>query len=362
MNILSARHFLVADYIVPVYSAGGGVISISGGPQKRSWPAGAAYLRECGVHRVDNFLVAQLDEHTSVDAVFSDLARGHLMVTAEDLPSAYRAARAVDSFFFLALGHSVDLQRRMLKLTEVKSVPNQGWTRQRLSRAVVDDAHWVSAEWLSYGLYSGHIVQRNEMAQLCAFMAKAYANDSLCEALPHLGYSRHLLNGYMTASYYYHHYRHERAAMSDEWRLRAYFESRELFELAFTAAFKALERILDVSQIKKHDISRALGRLPTGVSAGDTYTRRHEVFSKRLKQASYSEMVAHFLDMRNAAAAHANPTPPKHLILSEDSVLELQLFVSEICSRLLAPLGRGELPPGAVQCATGNIGNTKPGT
>jgi hypothetical protein len=345
----ATRHFLVADYVVPVYLPENGSLSL-GGDRGRDRTSRARYLRQYGISQLTNFVVRRLDTGTVVRAAYSDVTHGHLLVSAPSLSGAYRAAKAIDAFFFLVVGHAADLQRSAPKLTELKCVPDAAWTRARLWREIVGWDIGIP-EFYSYVFYSGHVVHSDEMRRLGQFLERIYPDDSLCEALLHLGYSRYLFNGYMTGGHYYRHYYRDREDMSEEQLNRAYYEHRELFELAFTAAFKALERILKVTQIRKHDIPRALASISAGITGDVEYTRRHETFSGLEEKVSYADIVAHFLDMRNAAAAHANPTPPRHLRLSEDSLIEIQLFVSEVCSRIIGPLTEAELPVGAVQAA-----------
>ena len=50
---------------------------------------------------------------------------------------------------------------------------------------------------------------------------------------------------------------------------------------------------------------------------------------------SYEELIAAFLDTRNAVAAHANPSPP--FPLSEDQVFELQKLAGSMVYDSIMP-------------------------
>jgi hypothetical protein len=49
----------------------------------------------------------------------------------------------------------------------------------------------------------------------------------------------------------------------------------------------------------------------------------------------YKEVITHFLDLRNAVAAHANPKPP--FILNEDQLFEIQKLADSMIADLIKP-------------------------
>ena len=132
------------------------------------------------------------------------------------------------------------------------------------------------------------------------------------------------------------HYRADRSAMSRSQLGKIYLENCHRFETAFVAAFKGIERYFRVNQIKEDRIERLFRNIKyDGVTFGSTTRRIFEIFSGFPKKTSYGELIAHFLRIRNAVAAHGNREPPKELVVSEDSILEIQSFLQELIWKAL---------------------------
>lgn len=149
----------------------------------------------------------------------------------------------------------------------------------------------------------------------------------------------------MSGSYYYSHYRHDRGRLTDEQMALRYFEHRHRYELAFIAAFKALESVLRTTQIQDNRVEHLLTDLQDGRATADSpYERFHETFRGKPKQSTFGEMVRHFLKLRNVVAAHSNPRAPSEFKLSEDSIFELQAFIRTLCSALTSDWAPARLP------------------
>ena len=58
-------------------------------------------------------------------------------------------------------------------------------------------------------------------------------------------------------------------------------------------------------------------------------------------------MVRHFLILRNAVAAYSNPEAPADLLMTSDSVYEIQHFAEELFRMALGNL-RSAMPNGAI--------------
>ena len=99
---------------------------------------------------------------------------------------------------------------------------------------------------------------------------------------------------------------------------------------------KGIERHFRVNQIKKATISQLFNNIKYDDVTFDTpYRRLFEIFSGLPQNTSYGELISHFLRIRNAVAAHGNRQPPKDLIVSEDSILEIQEFLWELIWKAL---------------------------
>jgi hypothetical protein len=155
----------------------------------------------------------------------------------------------------------------------------------------------------------------------------------------HFRESRQLFAGFMVGSYYHSHYRHDRREAPRWLMQKRYFEQRARYELAFVAAFKAIESFFGVTMLRRNNLERAFAHLPFPViSPWKIYRRRHEIFSRFPAQVAYRDLILHFLDLRNAVAAHANLAPPPRFVLSEDNLFEIQLFVTSLIGDALQGL------------------------
>jgi len=340
-----ATYYLVADYLVPVYIENEGSLGLTScKPDERR-----EYFSERGLKLPKNYTISRLAPKISVRVVFFEIDHGLFLIEAPNQSTAYRVLRALDGFFYLANGEAPSSDRSIPKLNELKRMPNCNWTREKLIEELRERNIEISPTNV-YELHSGWVVPQHDMRLLGPGIEAIYPNVHLVEALSHLGHSRYLFYGYMVGSYYHCHYKHDRSVQSRHQMHKKYFENRERYELSFVSAFKGIERILRIGQIKKHEITDRLTSLGIlDIKPETMYRRWHETFSGHKKDISYSDIIKHFLDIRNAVAAHANPSPPDHFHISEDSLIEVQLFLSELCTSVLGDIMPRELPHGVVQ-------------
>jgi len=169
-------------------------------------------------------------------------------------------------------------------------------------------------------------------------MRKAIRNHNIADALLHLEQSHYIISGFMTSSYYHFHYRWDRKFEKKYLREKKYFENRTRYDLAFVSAFRSIESILGKPQVKKQEIKPSLNNLDSQYGTRFSTSRwvsYHEVFSRTKKFRSYEEVIAHFLKLRNAVAAHANPKPP--FVLNEDQLFEIQKLAESMIADLIKP-------------------------
>jgi hypothetical protein len=194
-------------------------------------------------------------------------------------------------------------------------------------------------------LWSGTQLDASHLKVLPAAMDVAMRDQRIREALVHFGQSRSLFDGYMVGSYYHSHYAPERRAMRKIEVERSYFEDRARFELAIVAAFKAVEAMFGGVQIRENKLDKEFNSIPYArITPRARYRRYHEIFRGERRTASYRDMILHFLHIRNATAAHSNRTPPPALMVTEDTVYEIQWFVSELILQALRSTLGAELP------------------
>lgn len=218
------------------------------------------------------------------------------------------------------------------QIIEFMRLPKDTWTKDDWLVNVnskVHNFHEYDFEFKNY-LDSGlGIFTYDEAEKLINIIKICYSDYRLIESFRNLYQSLLLLNGNINSSYYNSHYQRERPDVNKDIIEKAYYENREKYELSFIAAFKAIERLLNVNDIKKNEISKVLNESDLGfVKAESKYERYFEIFNGNTKYSTYEEMVYHFLDIRNTVGAHANKKPPIEKIISFDSIYEVQNFVS----------------------------------
>jgi hypothetical protein len=339
------RHFIVSDYVALLYPGSGdypgwGTSMGSSGRGLSNIEQGREFYRERYFTLPRNYHVANFGDNVHLRVVFTAVDHGSLLLSSTSLDKAYKAVRSVDAFFFLYCGCSANIERSQMKLTEVSKIPQPTWTLDTLANHIVTPN--IVAPEIILGLYSGHGILRHEMETLGQWLQKLDQLPNMSNALAHLGYSQTLLNGFMTSSYYYFHYNRDRRERTYQEVKRLYWENRELYELAFISGFKGLESLFGTGQIKIYQIDKLLIDLNhPDIQPNSIYCRRHEIFvsrHKNSKKITFSDLIKHFLDVRNVVAAHSNPNPPPQFYLAEDTIFELQAFLSEICLILIGPL------------------------
>jgi len=317
-----ARHYLLAGYIIPILVRAGDTVGTLGTRVDRE------YCRSIGITSHRNYTVARFDARTYVRAVFFKWARGVFMINAPSRRIAYRVADAIQGYFSLLYGYEPDHLRQTFYLLEMDHVPQPDWTEERLIRELqrCDPAFSVLE---IHGLEEGFVLSHDHLEQFASVMRALVVDERLREGLVHFQQSRFLFYGYMVGSYYHFHYARDRAE-APRWLMeKRYFEERARYELAFVAAFKALECLFGTTQIRKNRLGRLFAELPyNSITPTTIYRRQHEIFAGLPASISYRDLVVHFLNFRNAVAAHANRSPPPDFILSEDNLFEIQRFVS----------------------------------
>jgi hypothetical protein len=348
-----ARYYLLSGFLVPLYEdveISIGIVGLFPRSRREDKAYREAFWEDEGIGPPCNYTVAKLDQQSQVRVVFYHVDEGRFLIKAPNRRVAYDIARAIQAYFFLRTGYTPPLDRSTYLLSELNRVPQPSWTpRDLLSELQAVDST-IGPEYISaFEAEAEKMVQPEEMRGLAPHIDAILRDTHLNEALTHLGHSRFLCFGLMVGSFYMCHYRPERAATPWREMEKRYLESRERYELAFLSAFKGIERFLRVNQVRPGDIDRLLRRLPYRDVGPDTrYERFHEIFSGHPRYVNYRDLIGHFLDLRNSVAAHANPSPPKSRVLTEDAVFEIQLFLTELCNKALESVEPGELPPGSV--------------
>jgi hypothetical protein len=260
------------------------------------------------------------------------------MVSAPSQRKAYSLALPFRSYLTVYLGFEfADDEFFLAELTQ-KPKP-RGTTRDIASLCRKLWSTPSNLDSVVTSLRSGSGLFQPQILSASAFLAQVLAASQLVESLVHLERSHRIFRGHMK---YDRHYRNERQMESAYLREKRYFEERTRYDLAFLSAFRALEALLGTVQIHKDKISKWLHGFDEkfGTSFCSTkWISHHEMFSSRRKRWRFDELIGRYLDVRNAVAAHGNPTPPFQL--AEDQVFELQRLTENM---LYHAAGRPPMP------------------
>jgi len=227
-------------------------------------------------------------------------------------------------------------------LVELDRFPNSEMTYQELVKTYKppqkESGEFIDIDTLCRELQSGPLIRHDQLKWCCDFMQKAIRNHNIADALLHLEQSHYIISGFMTSSYYYFHYRWDRKFEKKYLKEKKYFENRTRYDLAFVSAFRSIESIFGKPQVKNQEIKPFLNNLDSKYGTNFSTSKwisYHEIFSRTKKFRSYEEVITHFLKLRNAVAAHANPKPP--LVLNEDQLFEIQKLAESMIVDLIKP-------------------------
>jgi hypothetical protein len=324
-----ARVHLVSGLVVqPFFQAGpafGGISST----------VDAAYYEEHGWSLPRAYpLFRTKRPKATVSVCFWNTGHGVFAIRSSSRRVAYDVVNALWGFATLAYGFEpMDGSQQLLY--ELDRMPDPSWSDDQLLEALARHNR-VGEYYTLNDLTVGPALEHHRLVAIRDNIGPLLEIRALHESLQHLRASRQLFHGHMVGSYYELHYARDRR--ETHWRQieRSYYEQKTLFELAFVSAFKAIERLLGANHFRASDIRRLVTDASyLGVTPSTRYRRFHEIFRGFRKFVTVEEMVRHLLILRNATAAHANSTPPRHLMLSEDNVYEIQNFVGFLVGEAL---------------------------
>ena len=288
------------------------------------------------------FTVVKLGARRLVRAAFTQGANAIAILSGFPEPAAHDVAEGIWGYCALELGTVPEADEPLFY--RLPRLPRSGWTNAQLLEDLklgLPDANEAAVRRMKSGVVLGDFEQH----YLRETLPKIVGDQHLRESLNYFVESARNCQTFMSISFYQFHYRRERSLMSAAQLRRDYRQNRARYEAAFTVGFKALERLLRRVQIRKPDIPAALGELNvSGLEPGATYTRLFEPFQGHATQISCRDLIVRFLDIRNAAGAHANSNPPVELRVSLDTVFELQHFLRWIYRLYLQPVMPFEPP------------------
>jgi hypothetical protein len=283
-------------------------------------------------------VILQLGASGRISVFVFNVTDGIVLVSAASQEKAYAIAVPFRGYLTAYLGIAPP-EGLFEYLIELDCKPRNTWTHKDLAEAYRPIGLYpVDTRVLELELASGAGIMWEQMLEAARFARAVHAKPPLATSLLHLERSHQLLSGFMSPSYYFAHYREERRLESRYLRRKRYLEERTRFDLSFLSAFRSIESLLGSPTFKKHELQARLRRfdLMYGTSFADTKWRSyHEVFSSRRRNWTHVSLLEHYLDIRNAVAAHGNIMPP--FALAEDQVYELQALAGELLFRAAFP-------------------------
>lgn len=333
------RYFLLQGYVPEVAIGSRWQIfaaSPVGGREARLRDWASSYGSDQPLVEGERCLV-RVPELGRISLFVHDVWTAHLLVAARSQEKAYRLALPFRAFTTIYSGYAREegLTEYLVELTQKPSE--------------TDSTHFIAENYLQggrdpdyYGLAlgSGWGLLTQVMRAGSIFVKQIVQSEQHELALKYLERSHYLLSGFMTGSYYYAHYRHERREQSPSERRKNFLEMSSVYDLAFLSAFRSMEALLGCGarSLEKGEIRAKLEGLDEQYGtcfSTEKWESLYHFFTTRRRRWSYVEMITAFLDVRNAVAAHANPSPP--FALTEDQVFELQNLAGSMIYESIMP-------------------------
>lgn len=256
-----------------------------------------------------------------------------LLISSSKRHEAYNLLNLFKCFYTVAIQSlPMGALDNDIQLLEFVKKPNLNWGKNDWIKYLNRKVHSYDADdfKLTTMLDSGlGIFSHDEAKELKILLENAFEDARLIEASANLYQSLILFDGNMNGSYYQSHYTRERECLNKDTIEKAYYEQREKYELSFLSGFKAIERLLNVNDVKRKEVCNVLDNSGLNFSSSHLkYKRYFEIYKGKPEYSSQEEMIVHFLDIRNTVGAHANKNPPIDKMISFDSIYEIQYFVS----------------------------------
>lgn len=276
----------------------------------------------------------------SISVIVFEIDRALILIKSRSQRKAYHLFNLFRSLANVFLGLSF-FEKSYYYLIELNLKPTGDISNIELINSVkIISDNWIyEHKILNAEIYSGYQIGHDQIDFICNTMKILFEYSNLQYALYNLEYSHYLCSGFMSGSFYQHHYRHERGSISKYENEKIYFENRIKYEIAFLSAFKSIESILEVTNINKNQTIKYLENVDKKYGTNFTnqfYQSYYEIFSSYMKNRTYYEMINHFLHLRNIIAAHSNYK--SGIVINQDNLFEIQFFsknmIDEICYTL----------------------------
>ncbi len=328
-----ARYFVISDYLVyPQYEQDDRRYDIQILPQLKDSEARVQYIQDNNIsHTVlHNRTLISISKHIEIKVVYFAYGTGNILIKATGLRKAYQLAKAFQTYLSIYCEVVPNGDRFNDYLIELSQIPQYAWNYEDLARSISSNSDFdLVSEVLP--LRSGQFLFAHYLSDVAKYVPIIYEDVHILDSTAHLDQSYALFYGLMSGSYYHFHYARDRVLQSNDELLKDYLEHKPKYELAFLAAFKAIELLIGKGNLNKSNLKSIFRSQPYSLIQHDSvWERFHEIFAQKPRYCSFEEILEHFLDMRNVVAAHGNRKPPKSFLITPDNLFEIQRFASHL--------------------------------
>jgi len=322
-----ARYFVISDYLVyPQYERDGQRYDNQTLPQIKDSRARVQYIQKNNIPYtvLHNRTLVSISKHLEIKVVYFAYGTGNILVKATGLRKAYQLAKAFQTYLSIYCKIMPNPDRFNEYLIEMSHIPEYSWTDKDLARSA-SSKKILDIESTVLPFKTGLFLFTHYLSDAAKYVPIIYEDLHISDSTAHLEQSYALFDGLM----YYSDYKRYRGFQSDDEILKNYLEHKPKYELAFLAAFKAIELLIGNGNLNKSRLKSVFQSQPYSlIQSNSVWERFHEIFAQKPRHYSFEEILENFLDMRNIVAAHGNRKPPKRFLITPDNLFEIQRFAT----------------------------------
>lgn len=331
-----AKYYLVADLLLPALKTEasiyfGSKMSIKDKEIEYKKYAKSSLPNFKKFQPPKNYRFLKLSEKDEIKVVYFEFDIGCFLIKTNNKKSAYKILDIIYGFHALYREHVPNTDAIIYKLQEIKKIPRYTWTIKNVKEALDKNVHYNYGDAELCAMQSGLKVDNYTHENLKMFLKFLYNNNDVRETLNHLLKSIQIFGGIPNGSYYQFHYRPDKESESRLEKEKKSLENKTTYEISFVAAFKGIERFFKVNDINTKNITKIFNNIKyKNIKRNSTYTRYFEIFSGKDEKIKYSDLIANFLILRNVAGAHGNKKIPENFMITDESCLEIQCFLTTL--------------------------------
>jgi len=253
------------------------------------------------------------------------------IVKCENRETAYRIYQLIRGYYIINEDIYVHgPSNKAISIYEYTKHPRLTWTKSDWVNFLNRNVHIIDIDDWRY--FNGELSVTDVVPvdnDIKIYIDNTIEDESIINSLNCLNESIILFDGYIENAYPAPKYRKVIPVFSADIIERAYYENRAKYELAFIAAFKGIEHILGVNDLKKNEITNVLEKSQI-TTANNIYSRKYENSIGFEVNENWNKVLSHFIDIRNTVAAHGNKKPPIEKIINFYSIYEIQKMLIDL--------------------------------